>query len=48
MILVLLHKANEEKYKTMRARFRPSDHIVDFTSVSNEPINIHSWPWLNN
>ena len=42
MILVQLHRANEEKYKTMRAGFRPCDNNVDITSVSNEPINIHS------
>ena len=48
MILVQLHRANEEKYKTMWAGFRPCDNIIDFTSVSNEPINIHSWLWLIN
>ena len=48
MIMIQLHRANEEIYKTMWAGFRPCDNIVDFTSVSNEPINIHSWPWLIN
>ena len=46
--MVQLHRANEEKYKTMLTGFRPCYNIVDFTSVSNELINIHSLPWLIN